>query len=250
MDQLTPERSIEVIRSGAARAGFDLVQPSKVGWYNSRVEGALRLDDLGSPDHLAIVIGNTRGLWPIFLDALARDPALAASAHPLDAYTVRSITRLASELGCAASVRFGHERGEGRIAIQQLAHVAGLAFLTETHQSVHPIYGPWIALRAVISLALPGPAGPSPVLLHPCGGCAGRCAGAFERALATVDSPPSEANLRAHWGAWVAWRESCSVGREYRYGEGQLRYHYLQEPEQLRREWRARAGAPPECPPV
>jgi cyanocobalamin reductase (cyanide-eliminating) / alkylcobalamin dealkylase len=237
----TLEQVIQSVRSGSALAGFDLVQPLRVGWYNARVEATLQLDDFGSEDHLALVIGNTRTLWPVFLDALAEDPGLAASRDPLDTYTTRSIERLASALCCDHDLRFAHELGERRVAIQQLAHAAGLAYLTETHQSVHPIYGPWLSLRAAISVGLPGPPGPRPELPHPCGGCARHCSPAFERALATVDRPPSEANMRANWAAWVALRDSCCVGREFRFGDGQLRYHYLREPEQLRKEWMSHA---------
>lgn len=241
----TPEQVLEAVRSGAALAGFDLVKPLGVGWYNARVEGTLRLDSLGSEEHLALIIGNTRALWPVFLDALAADRALAACPDPLDAYTTRSMTRLASSLGCASSVRFAHARGKDTIAIQQLAHVAGLAYLTETHQSVHPTYGPWLSLRAAICVAVPGPAGPAPTLSHPCGGCARRCAPAFERALATVDAPPSEANMRANWLSWLAWRDSCAVGREHRFSDEQLRYHYLQDPDQLRRQWQGHGDPAP-----
>jgi cyanocobalamin reductase (cyanide-eliminating) / alkylcobalamin dealkylase len=237
----TLEQVVQSVRSGAALAGFDLVQPFRVGWYNACVEGPLRLDNLGSEEHLALLVGNTRALWPVFLDTLAQDAALAASPDPLDTYTTRSMTRLASALGCAHRLRFAHDLADGRVAIQALAHVAGLAYLTETHQSVHPVYGPWLSLRAVISVAVPGPPGPRPELVHPCGGCAGGCAAAFERALATVDTPPGEANMRANWSAWVASRDSCPVGPEHRFGDGQIRYHYLQEPQQLRKEWMRRA---------
>jgi methylmalonic aciduria homocystinuria type C protein len=53
---------------------------------------------------------------------------------------------------------------------------------------------------------------------------------AFERALTTLDGAPGEANLRAHWQTWLAWRDACPVGRAHRYTEAQIRYHYLREP--------------------
>src|SRR5690606_26875893 len=148
---------------------------------------------------------------------------------PLDTHTERTLSEIARGLGHRTSVRFAHEAGERRIAIQRLAHVAGLAYLTETHASVHPEYGPWIALRAVLSLAGPGPAGPPPRLAHPCGGCEHACRPAFERALSTVAGAPSEENLRANWRAWLACRDACPVGREHRYSEAQIRYHYLRQ---------------------
>jgi cyanocobalamin reductase (cyanide-eliminating) / alkylcobalamin dealkylase len=238
----TREHIIETVQRGCARAGFDLVQPLQVGWYNTRVAAPLRLESFGSGANLGLVVGNTRALWPAFLEALAADAALAASPHPLDTYTARCLAGLTTGLGCAASLRLAHDTGQGLVAMQQLADAAGLAYLTETHQSVHPVFGPWLALRAAISFPVPGPAGPPPRLPHPCGGCAGRCAPSFERACASIEAMPSEANMRANWAHWVAWRDSCPVGREHRYSEGQLRYHYLREPEQLSKEWMGREG--------
>ena len=225
---------VDRLRERCAAAGFDLVQPLAVGWYNGVVQGALRLDDWGSPGHLAVVVGNSRALWPVFLDALARDAQLAAARDPLDTYCERELSHATAQLGVRASVRFAHEGGERRVAMQRLAHAAGLAYLTETHASVHPVYGPWVGLRAAISIAIVGPSGPPPVVPHPCQGCAGRCLPAFEHALSTVDVTPSEANMQAHWQAWLAWRDACPIGREHRYSDAQIRYHYLHDPVQLR----------------
>ena len=175
---------VAALRAGLAPRGYDLIQPLRIAWYNALVEGPLRLDDLGSPEHLAVVVGNTRALWPRWLDALA---------------------------------------------MQRLAHVAGLAYLTETHTSVHPEYGPWIALRAVVSVAVPGPLPPATRLVHPCGGCEHACRPAFEHALSTLTGAPSQQNLRAHWRAWLAWRDACPVGRQHRYSDAQIRYHYCRQ---------------------
>lgn len=221
---------VERVRVGCERWGFDLTMPLQVGWYNGGVEPALRLDDFGASEHLAVIVGNTRALWPIWQAALERDPPLATSVDPLDLYTVRALNDVVAGLDARVSVRFSHEGGGRRIAMQRLAHVAGLAYLTETHMSVHPVYGPWIALRAVISVAIVGPPARAPSLPHPCGGCARRCLPAFEQAVSTLDGAPSEANLRANWQLWLACRDACPVGREHRYSDAQVRYHYLREP--------------------
>lgn len=209
--------------------GFDLMQPLRIAQYNARVEPPLALEDFGSGDHLAVVVANTRALWPIWLEALASDPVLAACSDPLDAYTERVLHAAVARLGAPASVRFAHETGARTVAMQRLAHVAGLAFLTETHMSVHPTYGPWIALRAAISVAIPGPPGSPAPMVQPCGGCAHGCRPAFERALATLTGAPTEADTRAHWRDWLACRDACPVGREHRYSEAQIRYHYCRQ---------------------
>jgi methylmalonic aciduria homocystinuria type C protein len=224
---------VDSVRAACAQVGFDLVQPLRVGWYNAQVQGSLRLEDYGSEQHLAIVIGNTRALWPVWLEVLASDPELAACPDPLDTYTERCLARVALALGVPATLRFAHEAGERCVAMQRLAHAAGLAYLTETHLSVHPTYGPWIALRAALTLPIPGPAGPEPALAHPCGSCLSGCRPAFERALAALAGPPSQASLLGAWQLWADFRGACPTGRQHRYPEAMLRYHYTKDRELL-----------------
>jgi methylmalonic aciduria homocystinuria type C protein len=217
------------LRATLEPQGFDLMQALRIGEYNARVEPALALDDFGSGENLAVVVANTRALWPVWLAALASDPVLAACPDPLDAYTERALHAAVARLGVPASVRFAHTTGARTVAMQRLAHAAGLAFLSETHMSVHPTYGPWIALRAVVSVAIPGPPGAAAPMAHPCGDCARGCRAPFERALATLTGAPSEEHARTHWRAWLACRDACPVGREHRYSDAQIRYHYCRQ---------------------
>ncbi len=236
------ESMVEQLRAASAEAGFDLVQPLQVGWYNQEVPVARRLDDFGSEQHLAVIIGNTRALWPELCRALRAEPQLLAQAHPLDRYTEREIHRAVAALGARASVRFAHEQGERQVAIQRLAHVAGLAYLSESHLSVHAEYGPWIGLRAAVSFAGVSFTAPRADVLHPCGSCASRCLPAFDRALAAVAGELDEASLQAHWQLWLGCRDACPTGRQHRYGSDQILYHYLKDPEQLLRASRGGEG--------
>lgn len=209
----------ERLRRTLAPAGFDLIEGCSVGAYNEAVEGALRLEDWGSPAHVAFVVGNTRALWPVFLRALRRDRTLRAASDPLDRYTEREIAAAVESLGVRAAVRWAHDTGPRLVAIQRLAHVAGLAYLAQSHLSVHPTFGAWIALRAAITLELPGPARGPAWGEPPCSDCARRCAPAFEqaraRAVGASDHRP-----------WLACREACPRGREHRYSDEQIEYHY------------------------
>jgi methylmalonic aciduria homocystinuria type C protein len=224
---------IDQLRPTCAEAGFDLVQPLQVGWYNDLVTGTLKLEDFGSASHLAIVVGNTRALWPRFLRALRRQPELLAAPHPLQSYTEQSISHAVSLLGLPVSVRWSHTGGTGLVAMQRLAQAAGLAYLAESQLSVHPTYGPWIALRAALSCAVPGPSGPAPELRHPCGGCGTRCRPAFERAL-QASQGSAGVSVEPTWRLWLACRDACPTGREHRYDEAQILYHYLKDRNQLR----------------
>jgi methylmalonic aciduria homocystinuria type C protein len=231
-------QALEQLRRSCETAGFDLVQPLQVGWYNALVTGSLRLEDFGSPTHLAVIIGNTRALWPKFLAALRADPELLAAPHPLYRYTEQAIAAACAGLPQPLSLRWSHAGGAGLVAMQRLAHVAGLAYLSESQLSVHPLYGPWIGLRAALSFALPGPSGPAPQLPHPCGGCAGQCRPAFERALAAASAVTptalTEATVQHSWQLWLACRDACPTGRAHRYDEAQILYHYLKDRQQLR----------------
>lgn len=226
------------LRRACEAAGFDLVQPLQVGWYNSAVTGSLRLEDFGSPGNLALVIGNTRALWPKFLAALRSEPALLSAPHPLYLYTERAIRAASAHLPQPFSLRWSHAGGAGLVAMQRLAHAAGLAYLSESQLSVHALYGPWIGLRAALSLALPGPSGPPPALGHPCGGCARQCRPAFERALSAASAASGAAglqqNVEQHWQLWLACRDACPTGRAHRYDDAQIIYHYLKDRQQLR----------------
>jgi cyanocobalamin reductase (cyanide-eliminating) / alkylcobalamin dealkylase len=227
-------QAIAELRRGCEAAGFDLVQPLQVGWYNAIVSGSLRLEDFGSSTHLAVVIGNTRALWPKFLAALRADAALLASPHPLYRYTELAISAACAGLPQPLSLRWSHAGGSGLVAMQRLAHVAGLAYLSESQLSVHAAHGPWIGLRAAVSFALPGPSGPPPQLPHPCGSCAGQCRPAFEQALAATSAALTEAGVQHNWQLWLACRDACPTGRAQRYDEAQIRYHYLKDRQQLR----------------
>lgn len=222
--------------------GFDLIQPLAVGWYNQAVPAENALPDLGDPAHLAVVVGHSRALWPAFLDALIAEPALLASANPLDRYTARRVEAAAAALGVATAIRHDWEPPPRRVAIQRLAEVSGLAWLGPAHLSIHPTLGPWFALRSVIVVAAPGP-DVRPAAPPPCEACPHACQPALAQALAASGALPRDRGaIVAALEPWIALRDSCPVGRAHRYSDDQLRYHYTADPDLLRRAVDARRG--------
>ncbi|MGE5185558.1 MAG: hypothetical protein ACM31C_26020 [Acidobacteriota bacterium] len=198
-----------------AHAGFDLVHA---------FDAAITADDpqlakLADPARrLGLIVGNTRALWPRFLAAWRADRALAADTDPLDRYTERA---LASAFP-GERVWLGHATYDGAfLPLQRLAERAGLAYLAPTHLSIHPTYGPWFALRAVVLVAGDPPVSPATVP-PPCR-CARACTSALAEAMSSKD-PES----------WIAVRDACPVGREHRYPDDQLRYHYTKDRALLR----------------
>jgi hypothetical protein len=166
----------------------------------------------GEPDaRLGILVGNTRALWPRFVAALA-GPALAADPHPLQRYTEETIEAAFPD----ARVYHGHRRYRGAfLPLQRLAVATGLGALAPSYLVIHPIYGPWFALRAVI-VTRGAPPPPRPPIEPPC-----RCGAACAEALASAQAAAGP----DAWRAWLAVRDACTL-RAHRYGEDQIRYHY------------------------
>ncbi|HEY5950447.1 MAG TPA: hypothetical protein VIV40_33380 [Kofleriaceae bacterium] len=188
-----------------ADAGFDLVHPFDARRV-ARETGVAVLDDPMRP--AGWIVGNTRALWPKFLAARRSDAALAQSGDPVDRYTEQTCERLDG-----ARCWFPHREYDGAfLPFQRIAAAAGMGTLSPSRLLIHPTYGPWFALRAIVLVA----GDPITRVLPPAPcDCADRCAAAFECALDAQHS----------WRAWLAVRDACCVGREHRYSDQQIEYH-------------------------
>lgn len=137
-----------------------------------------------------VLIGNTRALWEPFLRA-RRD-----EADPLDRYTERCIERAYP----GAKISYAHQ--PPYLPFQQYAVEAGLAAMSPGHLAIHPVYGPWFALRALIHEP-----GPRTQMIEKSCVCTRAC------------EVPRDGN-------WLAMRDACSTGRQHRYSDAQVEYHY------------------------
>ncbi len=238
-------------------SGLDLVQPFGLAAFHAVNAPELHLETFDRENPLAVVIGNTRELWPRFLAAVAASSELAASAHPLDDYVSRVVAHALEAAPARHVVHFSHRRSPKIIAIQRIADAAGLAELGPAHLSVHPLHGPWIGLRAVIVFDLDFGAIEASSLGSHCASCAKPCVTALERALAQTSETPHyglapaaeaqkqplpdalsfapdagehsrelEAAIGPNKSAWLAIRDACPVGRASRYSSTQIAYHY------------------------
>jgi len=207
-------RGVDAATTGAiatlADAGFDLVHAFDVataaresGWEQLAAEAA-RGRSAG------LLVGNTRALWPRFVAAM-RDPELAAQHDPLDRYTEQTFAAAFAD----APILYGHrEYGGAFLPFTRLAVATGLGALAASNLVIHPIYGPWFALRAVVLVA-----GDAPVrapIASPCT-CGAACRTTLE--IARVSTT---------WEPWLAVRDACSL-RAWRYSDEQLRYHYTKQ---------------------
>jgi len=235
--------ALETLRSSLAAEGLDLTRAFDVAAYDEVARAHPQLSPLaafGRASALALIVGNTRALWPRFVAAYARDERLRASPDPLDEHVASVVTRALDETGAPYEARFAHERGERLVSMLHAAEASGLACVGPAHLAVHPRLGPWFGLRAVVVFDAPPPevwGAPA----TPCEGCAAPCRAALDRALAEATQPPQIEG--PGWRSWLAVRDACPLGRSGRYGDDQLLYHYTKDRGALDAAMRAGEGA-------
>jgi hypothetical protein len=221
---------VSQLASQLAPDGFDLVHPFAAQRYNTAVQGhpaLVPLECFGRPATLAVVIANSRALWPRFLAALRATPALRAAEHPLDQYAESSILSVVSKLPVSSDLRFASEREPRRVSMLHAADASGFARLSSMRLAVHPSLGSWFGLRALI--AFDADVSESLPQAHsPCASCAAPCAPLLELALDEYRRLGHE-SAKTSWRTWLAVRDACPVGRAHRYDAEQLHYHYTKD---------------------
>lgn len=177
-----------------------------------------RVYEVEEGGRLSLVVGNSKALWPAFRPVLDR----SAADDPLDRYA-REAIRSCLEPRDATEVVFAHD--DPPPPIQAIAaRAAGLA-IAPCGMVIDDELGLWVALRAIIRTDDDPPEPPQRP--SPCEGCDAPCRPALDAAMTT--RPLSLEGVRLNWRAWLAVRDACPVGREHRYGEDQIAYHYRGE---------------------
>ena len=224
----------ELLRSRAERHHFDLFGTFSIAEYNRAVPADFRLD-IQSSQSRGVIIGNTRRLWPRFVAAIRANPSWLDGDDPFDSWVETEVDALVEGMNAEIVVRYAHSKPPHQVAIQRMAVLAGIAWLSPSYLSVHPVYGPWISWRAVVVLPdteeTPRLAS-VPVL--PCHHCDSQCMPALDTALCgtkTVDF----ASVRQSWKPWLAVRDACKEGHAWRFCPDQIEYHYTADVEVLRR---------------
>jgi len=229
------EALVAGVAARLAAAGLDLVQPLNASWYDAAVAPEYRLPAPGGrSDRLALVVASSRAFWEPFAARLRAEPGRLDRPDPIDDHVAEVVHAALTGLPVEHAVRFSFDPPPRRVAMQRLAHVSGLAPLTAAMLCVHPVYGPWIALRAAIVLDLPGPPGAAPPPAPPACACRELCEPALARAQAATAATAAGDPVAPRWELWLAVRDACPVGREHRYPEALIRYVYTKDREALR----------------
>lgn len=231
------DECVDVLTSGLAAHGLDLVQAFDIVRYNEIAashESLAPLEYFGRPGALALLVGNTRALWPHFTRAYRASPELQQSADPLDNWIESAVRACAEQVHRSHSLHFSHDTGEAFISMLHLAEASGLAHRGPAHIGVHAEHGPWFGLRALIVVDAEPPDA-SRQIADPCQGCSAPCVEALSEALAVsgTQAVSVSGDIASAWKAWVHVRDVCPVGKNSRYGDDQIRYHYTKDARRL-----------------
>jgi hypothetical protein len=195
--------------------GFDLIKPFNVSHYNELVFSKKnKLTNLRE-NSLGIIIGNTKNFWIPFMKEYELN--FKDCSNPVDKYTENVIKKLVKQEFSQIKyfVKFSHDVENNEIvSMQKACHVSGLAFNEENiGLCIHPIYGPWFALRAVIVFDLDAPSEVETIKEFP----------GSEMDLKNMKIEMKKAMVT---GNWLNVRNVCQLGNEYKYSQEQIDYHY------------------------
>jgi hypothetical protein len=210
-----------------AGAGLALTGGMPIAEYDALVPPPWRAQRIAPGARGALVVGNAgRALWERF----QASPERALADDPLDAYTRRVLGEAARLAPPPAALAFYADRREGvYLPLVALARRAGFGSPGRVGVLIHPVYGPWIALRAVLlvgeSLPLVAPAP-----FDPCRDCPAPCASACHAGVVGADGVDragcyqARLTLPACAEACDA-RSACVVGPEHAYSREQIAHH-------------------------
>lgn len=210
-----------------ADAGLALTGSVEIETYDALVPAPWRSTQLATGAQSALIVGNAgRALWERF----CASPERALADDPLDAYTRRVLDEAARLVEPRAAIGFYADRREGvYLPLVTLARRAGFGTPGRVGVLIHPVFGPWIAIRAVLLLA--DRAAPSaPALFSPCDGCPAPCVRACHGAVIGAQGVDSAACYRVrltHPACESACdaRSACVVGPEHAYTREQIAHH-------------------------
>lgn len=226
--------SIKRLKQDLDRAGFEIVHAFPLGALSESGRAALP-----SPDFCpscGIIIGNTRTVWRPFLFWLSQQSKWNALPHPFDAFSEHIISQYCQQYFDRAHVLWTHETKDYVVPAQKIAQESGLAFHSAGQFNIHPTFGPWFALRALILL----PDTPTPTkssVQNPSSDAIEKQAHALFQKLYNKIKHANDMNTVQHrWKSWLALRDLYDVGKKYRYTDPQIQYHYTHDKNVLTQE--------------
>lgn len=237
--------SVDSFAAAVAPFGLNLVGVTSVASYDAGMASERRLARRLPGAESVVVVGNGGGaFWDAYRGFCAARPGHERRPDPLDEFTREVVDAAYAPLAGSAPMRVLYPFGfaEDGVSFTRLARLAGLGRESVVGVLVHPVYGPWIALRAAIlvpgRLEAPRPADG----FDPCPSCTER---------PCIPACPGDAVSREGWsvprcGAHRARRDdpcaarcharaACILAPEHRYPDDALAYHQQQARDPLLR---------------
>ena len=209
-DGNTPEQEM---RDCLRINGFDVVHPFSLNGLDESILRSLSIDDCSGK--MGYLIGNTSKIWDPFIKWLSQRADWSKMVNPLETFVEQTIENC---VGNHEGLFWTHETEQYIVPVQRLAHQSGLAYLSAGQFNIHPHFGPWFALRAVLILS--GEAIQNHSVSNPSTNALEiQAAALFERLLQSQGT----------WEEWLSLRDLYDVGREHRYSDEQIRYHYTRD---------------------
>jgi hypothetical protein len=219
--------SLGQIVARLADAGLTLTGTLPIAEYDALVPPPWHSARLALGASAALVVGNAgRRLWERFVAS----PERALTRDPLDAYTRRVLAESARLSNPPATIGFYADRRDGvYLPLVALARRAGFGSPGRVGVLIHPVYGPWIGIRAVVLLTENAPFH-EPVPYAPCDGCPAPCERACHGAVVGVSGVDVAAcyQVRLTHPACASAcdaRSACIVGPEHAYSAEQTAHH-------------------------
>jgi len=219
--------SLAGIVAALADAGLGLTGTLPIALYDQIVPPPWRSAQLMPGARGALVVGNAgRALW----DRFVASPERALERDPLDAYTRRVLGEAARLAEPEAAVAFYADRRDSvYLPLVALARRAGFGTPGRVGVLIHPVYGPWIGVRAALLLAEPVPFR-EPEPYAPCDGCPAPCATACHGAVIGPRGVDSAACYQVRLtnpecALRCDARSACVVGPEHAYSPEQTAHH-------------------------
>ena len=205
-------------------AGFNLRGCLTAPEYDARVPTVWKTSDLLPGARSALVIGSGgRALYA----SLKSSPEIARrEADPFDAYTVRIVSEAAAKLtreGFPSFAGFAHERRDGKfVDLVALGRASGLGADSRLGLLLHPKYGPWMSLRAVVLTECDVAPTPANARFEPCRRCPAPCVlacpgGALDRGRLSVTACFQGRVVHASCRQRCDARRACVLGTDHAY---------------------------------
>ena len=209
--------------------GFDVVHPFPLQSLSESSREAIGCSVNIEQIACGVLVGNTASVWQPFLLWLHQQSEWQRLHHPFNTYSEYAIQTSCAQVYTDHQIFWVHETKSYVLPIQKIAHEIGLAFLSAGHFNIHPQFGPWFALRALVLL----PTEPAPTVqkaFNPSDPSIELQAARLFQQLYQQTMTSSEAHpIQNHWRSWLTLRDLYEVGRGHRYSEEQIQYHYTHD---------------------